>query len=95
MCSAIDAIFGNMSVPVYSVVHGRSLERFGITLMKVMSEKYGSDLIAAREMLPEYVKAILEPIISDQKCMSGYWQIQILGHTSGSYHWRLVGEEGI
>jgi hypothetical protein len=65
MCSAVDAIFGNhmSSLPIkYSVVHSRSLERFGITLMKVISEKFGSDPIAAREMLPEYVKAILEPL---------------------------------
>ncbi|KAL7426540.1 hypothetical protein ACHAXH_001623 [Discostella pseudostelligera] len=64
MCSAVDAIFGDVILdpPVYSVVHSRSLEKLGIKLSKVISDKYGCDPIAALEMQPEYVKAILEPL---------------------------------
>ena len=62
MCSVIDTIFGNTPDPRYSVVHSRSLENEGSTLMKVVSDKFGCDPIAALDMPPEYVKAILEPL---------------------------------
>jgi hypothetical protein len=62
MCSAVDATFGSSSTPSYSVVHSRSLETAGNWLMKVVSDKFGCDPIAALEMEPEYVKAILEPL---------------------------------
>ncbi|KAL3758001.1 LOW QUALITY PROTEIN: hypothetical protein ACHAWU_001393 [Discostella pseudostelligera] len=62
MCSAVDAIFGGVRAPVYSVVHSRSLEDVGMYLSKMVSDKFGCDPIAALEMQPEYVKAVLEPL---------------------------------
>ncbi len=63
MCSTFDAIFGSSAAaPSYSVIHSRSLERDGIKLMNVVSDKFGCDPIAALEMEPEYVKAILDPL---------------------------------
>jgi hypothetical protein len=63
MCSAVDAIFGGMSdPPIYSVIHSRSLEDEGIRLMKRVRGMLGCDPIAALEMQPEYVKAILKPL---------------------------------
>jgi len=64
MCSAVDTIFGDgiLGAPVYSVVHSRSLEDVGIYLSKMVSDKFGCDPIAALEMQPEYVKAVLEPL---------------------------------
>jgi hypothetical protein len=64
MCSAVDAIFGGviLGAPVCSVVHSRSLEDVGIYLSKMVSDKFGCDPIAALEMQPEYVKAVLEPL---------------------------------
>ena len=62
MCSTFDAIFGNKTPPCYSVVHSRSLEKAGIKLMNVVSDKFGCDPTAALEMEPEYVKAVLDPL---------------------------------
>ena len=64
MCSVLDAIFGREAGSIiYSVVHSRSLEGPpGIELMRRIAKNTGCDPLAALEMEPEYVKAILEPL---------------------------------
>lgn len=64
MCSVMDAMFGSEKhSAVYSVIHSRSLEgEPGLRLMKRISEKSGCDPVAALDMEPEYVKAILKPL---------------------------------
>jgi len=64
MCSVIDAMFGNeRESVVYSVIHSRALEGDpGLRLMEYIARKSGCDPVAALDMEPEYVKAILEPL---------------------------------
>jgi len=64
MCSVIEAIFGNEKhSAVYSVVHSRSLEgEPGRILLGRIAGKVDCDPVAALDMEPEYVKAILEPL---------------------------------
>ena len=64
MCSVLDAIFGdNKSSAIYSVIHSRSLEGDpGLRLLKRISDSSGCDPLAALEMKPEYIKAILTPL---------------------------------
>jgi len=63
MCSVLDAIFGSeKNSAVYSVVHSRSLEGDpGLRLLGRIARNIGSDPVAALDMEPEYVKAILAP----------------------------------
>jgi len=63
MCSVLEAIFGNeQHSAVYSVVHSRSLEgEPGLKLMRRIAKNVGCDPVAALDMTPEYVKAILAP----------------------------------
>jgi hypothetical protein len=62
MCSVIEAVFGLEKGSVYSVVHSRSLESAAEKIMSYVSAATGCDPVAALEMEPEYVKAILEPL---------------------------------
>ncbi|KAL7460995.1 hypothetical protein ACHAXS_001433 [Conticribra weissflogii] len=63
MCSAIDASLGEeKSSAIYSVIHSRKLESQGNEVLKRTSEVTGCDPVAALNMEPDYVKAILEPI---------------------------------
>lgn len=63
MCSGINALFGNDKKNViYSVIHQRSLEEAGKTLLGRVSRFSGCDPEAALHMTPEYVKSILEPL---------------------------------
>ena len=69
MCISLDEIFGHdRRTQVYSVIHSRSfnsrpLERkAGMDQLKRIALKSGCDPVAALEMSPEYVKAILKPI---------------------------------
>ncbi|KAL7456366.1 hypothetical protein ACHAWC_008751 [Mediolabrus comicus] len=69
MCISLDEIFGHDTrTQVYSVIHSRSfnsrpLERkAGMDQLKRIALKSGCDPVAALEMSPEYVKAILKPI---------------------------------
>ncbi len=63
MCSAIDASLGEeKSSAIYSVIHSRKLEGQGHKLLEKTSEVTGCDPVAALDMEPDYVKAILEPI---------------------------------
>jgi len=63
MCSVLEAVFSNEKhSAVYSVVHSRSLEgRPGLRLLGKIAKNVGCDPVAALDMTPEYVKAILEP----------------------------------
>jgi len=64
MCSVIDALFGEQKrSAAYSVIHSRSLEgEPGLRLLGRIAKKVGCDPVAALEMEPEYVKAILAPL---------------------------------
>eukprot|EP00581_Thalassiosira_minuscula_P013980 CAMPEP_0183716296 /NCGR_PEP_ID=MMETSP0737-20130205/10264_1 /TAXON_ID=385413 /ORGANISM="Thalassiosira miniscula, Strain CCMP1093" /LENGTH=427 /DNA_ID=CAMNT_0025945547 /DNA_START=84 /DNA_END=1367 /DNA_ORIENTATION=+ len=64
MCSVIDALFGRKkSSTKYSVIHSRSLEGYpGILLLGKIAARSGCDPLAALNMDPEYVKAILKPL---------------------------------
>lgn len=64
MCSVLDAIFGNeKSSATYSVIHSRSLEGDpGLRLLGRIARNIGIDPVAALDMEPEYVKAILGPL---------------------------------
>mmetsp|Transcript_50117 Transcript_50117/g.106645 ORF Transcript_50117/g.106645 Transcript_50117/m.106645 type:complete len:453 (-) Transcript_50117:32-1390(-) len=63
MCSVLDAMFGSEKhSAVYSVVHSRSLEgEPGLRLLGRIARNIGCDPVAALDMDPEYVKAILAP----------------------------------
>ena len=64
MCSGINAIFGEeRRSAMYSVIHSRSLEGApGLRLLGRIAKKSGCDPVAALEMKPDYIKAILEPL---------------------------------
>ena len=62
MCSGIKALFGNQKNVIYSVIHQRSLEDAGITLLKRVARNSGCDPEAALHMTPDYVKSILRPL---------------------------------
>jgi hypothetical protein len=64
LCSVIDGIFGEERQSVtYSVIHSRSLEgEPGLRLLGILSETSGCDPVAALNMEPEYIKAILSPL---------------------------------
>lgn len=62
MCSGIKALFGNEKNVIYSVIHQRSLEGAGSTLLGRVSKFSGCDPEAALHMAPDYVKSILEPL---------------------------------
>lgn len=64
MCSVLDAIFGReRHNAVYSVVHSRSLEGDpGKQLLARIARNIGCDPMAALDMEPEYIKAILAPL---------------------------------
>lgn len=64
MCSVLDASFGEQkSSAVYSVIHSRSLEgEPGLRLLGRIAGKVGCDPVAALDMEPDYVKAILAPL---------------------------------
>jgi len=63
MCSGIKALFGNDKKNViYSVLHQRSLEEAGRTLLGRVSRFSGCDPEAALHVAPDYVKSILEPL---------------------------------
>jgi hypothetical protein len=64
MCSVVEAIFGsNRDSAVYSVVHSRSLEgEPGMRLLGRIAKRSGCDPMAALDMEPDYIKAILEPL---------------------------------
>ena len=63
MCSVLDALFGEEKFfATYSVIHSRTLEKAGLRLLARIAEGTGCDPVAALEMEPEYIKAILEPI---------------------------------
>lgn len=64
MCSVMDALFGEQKrYAMYSVIHSRSLEgEPGLRLLGRIAGKAGCDPVAALNMEPEYVKAILAPL---------------------------------
>lgn len=70
MCSGIDSVFGEegessivyRSSVIYTVIHLRQLEDRGVELMGLASRETGCDPMAALEMEPDYVKAILAPL---------------------------------
>ncbi|KAL7538355.1 hypothetical protein ACHAXR_009242 [Thalassiosira sp. AJA248-18] len=68
MCSVLDTMFGNdKKEVVYSVIHSRSLlgeagKETGKQLLARISENVGCDPVAALNMEPEYIKAILQPL---------------------------------
>ena len=62
MCSGIKSLFNDQKNVIYSVVHQRSLEHAGRTLLGRVSKFSGCDPEAALHMTPEYIKSILEPI---------------------------------
>lgn len=64
LCSVVDGVFGDERGSVtYSVIHSRSLEGApGLRLLGVLSETSGCDPVAALNMEPEYIKAILAPV---------------------------------
>lgn len=64
MCSVIDAMFGNeKQTAKYSVIHSRTLEgEPGLRLLGRISRNSGCDPVAALNMEPEYIKAILAPL---------------------------------
>ncbi|KAL3808589.1 hypothetical protein ACHAXA_000249 [Cyclostephanos tholiformis] len=65
MCSVIDATFGGekSSSAKYSVIHSRSLEgEPGMRLLGRIARRSGCDPVAALDMEPDYIKAILEPL---------------------------------
>ena len=62
MCSGIKALFGNEKNVIYSVIHQRSLEQAGPTLLGRISKVSGCDREAALHMAPDYVKSILKPL---------------------------------
>jgi len=64
MCSVLEAIFGSEKhSAVYSVVHSRTMEGDpGLRLLGQIANRSGCDPVAALNMEPEYVKAILAPL---------------------------------
>eukprot|EP00584_Thalassiosira_punctigera_P022684 CAMPEP_0172573088 /NCGR_PEP_ID=MMETSP1067-20121228/136011_1 /TAXON_ID=265564 ORGANISM="Thalassiosira punctigera, Strain Tpunct2005C2" /NCGR_SAMPLE_ID=MMETSP1067 /ASSEMBLY_ACC=CAM_ASM_000444 /LENGTH=605 /DNA_ID=CAMNT_0013365685 /DNA_START=46 /DNA_END=1863 /DNA_ORIENTATION=- len=64
MCSGINALFGEeRGSAMYSVIHSRSLEgEPGFRMLGTLARRSGCDPVAALEMKPDYVKAILEPL---------------------------------
>ncbi|KAL7552588.1 hypothetical protein ACHAWF_015830 [Thalassiosira exigua] len=64
MCSVIDAMFNEeKDLANYSVIHSRSLEgEPGKRLLGRISRNIGCDPLAALDMEPEYIKAILGPL---------------------------------
>ncbi|KAL7531382.1 hypothetical protein ACHAXR_004006 [Thalassiosira sp. AJA248-18] len=64
MCSVLDTMFGvDKRSVVYSVIHSRSLEGApGLRLLGRIARYVGCDPVAALDMEPEYIKAILEPL---------------------------------
>ncbi|KAL3802332.1 hypothetical protein HJC23_007157 [Cyclotella cryptica] len=64
LCSVVDGMFGEQRQSVtYSVIHSRSLEgEPGLRLLGIISETSGCDPVAALNMEPEYIKAILSPL---------------------------------
>jgi hypothetical protein len=64
LCSVIDGVFGdNRQFATYSVIHSRSLEGApGLRLLGILSGTSGCDPVAALNMEPEYIKAILSPL---------------------------------
>jgi hypothetical protein len=64
LCSAIYGIFGeDRQSATYSVIHSRSLEgEPGLRLLGILSGSSGCDPVAALDMEPEYIKAILSPL---------------------------------
>merc|ERR1719296_147762 len=64
MCSGLDSIFGSETYSTtYSVIHSRSLEGDpGMRLLSRIARNSGCDPMAALDMDPQYVKAILEPL---------------------------------
>ncbi|KAL7516898.1 hypothetical protein ACHAWX_001868 [Stephanocyclus meneghinianus] len=64
LCSVVDGIFGEERQSVtYSVIHSRSLEgEPGLRLLGILSGTSGCDPLAALNMEPEYIKAILSPL---------------------------------
>lgn len=65
MCSGINAIFGEeeRGKAMYSVIHSRTLEgEPGFRLLGTVARRSGCDPVAALEMKPDYIKAILEPL---------------------------------
>ena len=63
-CSVMNAMFGSEKrSAMYSVIHSRSLEgEPGKRLLGRISEFSGCDPLAALEMRPDYIKAILAPL---------------------------------
>ena len=65
MCSVLNAIFRNSDdygKKTYSVIHSRSLEgEPGMRILSKISKLSGCDPMAALDMQPDYIKAILEP----------------------------------
>eukprot|EP00580_Thalassiosira_gravida_P008657 CAMPEP_0201627596 /NCGR_PEP_ID=MMETSP0493-20130528/2746_1 /ASSEMBLY_ACC=CAM_ASM_000838 /TAXON_ID=420259 /ORGANISM="Thalassiosira gravida, Strain GMp14c1" /LENGTH=62 /DNA_ID=CAMNT_0048098097 /DNA_START=1 /DNA_END=186 /DNA_ORIENTATION=+ len=48
---------------MYSVIHSRSLEgEPGLRLLGNLAHRSGCDPVAALEMKPDYIKAILKPL---------------------------------
>jgi len=62
MCSGFKALFGDNKNAIYSVIHSRSLEEAGKTLLGKVAKNSGCDPEAALHMTPDYVKSILEPL---------------------------------
>ncbi|KAL7530749.1 hypothetical protein ACHAWF_003493, partial [Thalassiosira exigua] len=64
MCSALTAAFDADALPStrYSVVHSRSMEGAGAKILGKIARETGCDPVAALDMEPEYVKAILGPL---------------------------------
>ena len=64
MCSVLDTMFGSGKFfSKYSVIHSRSLEgEPGIRILERIAERSGCHPLAALDMEPEYIKAILQPL---------------------------------
>jgi hypothetical protein len=64
LCSVVDGVFGEERQNAkYSVIHSRSLEGApGLRLLGILSGTSGCDPVAALNMEPEYIKAILGPV---------------------------------
>ena len=64
LCSVINGVFGGERQSAkYSVIHSRSLEGApGLRLLGILSGTSGCDPVAALNMEPEYIKAILSPL---------------------------------
>jgi hypothetical protein len=64
MCSVLDAVFGSEKQSMaYSVIHSRSLEgEVGLLFLGRIAQNTNCDPVAALNMEPDYVRAILEPL---------------------------------